>query len=124
MYNGQTYETFFNVGAPPTVTVGSPNGGEQWDILLSHPITWTDSVANEVSIALYHNGVLSATLASATPSDGQYDWVPGLALPPGPGYAIRITSVTSAAVSDQSNAPFTLLPTTLTNTVYLPSVAR
>ncbi len=124
VYNGQTYETFFNVGAPPTVTVGSPNGGEQWDILLSHPITWTDNLGSQVSIALLHNGVLSATLASATPSDGQYDWVPGHAFPPGPGYAIRVSSVTSPAVSDQSDAPFTLLPTTLTDTLYLPSVAR
>ncbi len=62
-YNGQTVETFFNVNAPPTITVGSPNGGEQWDRRLAHAITWTDNFGGEVNIALYHNGLYSATLA-------------------------------------------------------------
>jgi hypothetical protein len=124
VYNGQTYETFFNVGAPPTVTVSSPNGGEQWDVLLSHPITWVDNIGSDVSITLYQNGVLTATLTSDTPSDGRYDWVPGHGLPPGSGYAIRVSSVLSPAVAGQSAAPFTLLPTTLTNSLYLPSITR
>jgi hypothetical protein len=39
-----------------------------------------------VNIALYHNGVYGATLANNTPGDGEYLWVLGSAISPGPGY--------------------------------------
>lgn len=107
-YNGQTYETFFNVNAPTTITVTSPNGGEQWNRYLPHSITWTDNLGGEVNIALYRNGVYSATLASNTPSDGEYLWTPDSMLATGPGYSVRITSVISPTVFDASDAPFTL----------------
>jgi hypothetical protein len=112
-YNGQIYETFFNVNAPPTVVLSSPNGGEQWHILLSHSVTWADNFGGDVNIALYHNGVYSAAIASNTPSDGEYLWAPAIALAPGPGYTLRVTSVINPAVYDESNAPFTLLPAAL-----------
>lgn len=113
IYNGQSYQTFFNVNAPPAVTLSSPNGGEQWPILLPHAVTWADNFGGEVNIALYHNGVYTAALASNTPSDGEYLWTPALALTPGPGYTIRVTSVINPAVLDVSNAPFSLLPASL-----------
>lgn|GEM_PF-5529670 len=112
-YNSQVYETFFNVNAPPTVTVSSPNGGEQWPLLLSHSVTWADNFGGDVNLALYHNGVYSATIASNTPSDGDYLWVPDITLAPGPGYTVRVISVISPTVYDQSNASFTLLPASL-----------
>jgi len=112
-YDGQVYETFFNVNAPVTVTVSSPNGGEQWPILLPHSVTWTDNFGGEVNLALYHNGVYSATLATNTPSDGDYVWVPDITLAPGPGYKVRVISVISPTVYDESNASFTLLPAPL-----------
>jgi hypothetical protein len=66
-----------------------------------------------VNIALYHNGVYSAALAYNTPSDGEYQWLPDAALAPGPGYSIRITSVTGPAAFDDSDAPFSLADTPL-----------
>lgn len=123
-YNGQTYETFFNVNAPPTLTVSRPNGGEEWDILLPHSVTWADNFGGAVNIALYHNGVFSGTLASLAPSDGDYVWVPGWGYPPDSGYRIRVTSALSPTVYDESDAPFTLLPTVLTQTVSLPLILR
>jgi murein DD-endopeptidase MepM/ murein hydrolase activator NlpD len=113
-YNGQVYETFFNVNAPTTVAVSSPNGGEELPIQLPHTITWTDNLGGDVNIALYHNGVYTATLVSNTPSDGEYGWVPAAALAPGSGYTIRVTSVINPTTYDESNAPFTLIePTSL-----------
>ena len=108
-YNGQLYETFFNVNAPTAITVDSPNGGEQWDRLLTHSVTWADNLGGAVNIALYHNGVYSATLASNTPSDGEYLWTPDAALPSAAGYAIRVTSVISPGVYDVSDATFDLI---------------
>lgn len=112
-YNGQTYETFFNLNAPPTVTLGSPNGGEQWHLLLPHAVTWADNFGGAVNIALYHNGVYHATIASNTPSDGETLWVPDISLAPGAGHTVRVTSVINPSIYDESNAPFTLLPAAL-----------
>lgn len=109
IYNGQAYQTFFNVNSPTSLTVGSPNGGEQWDRLLAHTITWADNLSGEVNIALYKDSVYSATLASNTASDGEYLWTPDAALAPGPGYSVRVTSVTSPALQDASDAPFTVI---------------
>jgi murein DD-endopeptidase MepM/ murein hydrolase activator NlpD len=107
-YNSQVYETFFNVNAPPAVRVASPNGGEQWSKAFAHSLTWTDNLGGQVNIALYRNGQYSATLAYNAPSNGQYLWAPDSTLPPGPGYTIRVTSVTGPAVYDASDAPFGL----------------
>ena len=109
VYNGQIYETFFNVNAPPIITVDSPNGGEQWDRRLAHSVTWSDNIGGEVNIALYHNGVVSTTLVNNEPSDGEYLWTPDAALAVGSGYTIRVSSVISPAVSDTSDAPFALI---------------
>jgi hypothetical protein len=109
VYNGQTYETFFNVNSPTTITISSPNGGEQWDRKATHAITWTDNLGGEVNIDLYHNSVFSATLANNTASDGEYLWTPDAALPIGSGYTIRVTSVISPNVYDASAAAFSLI---------------
>jgi hypothetical protein len=107
-YNGQTYETFFNINAPPFITINSPNGGEQINRLTPHTLTWADNLGGQVNIALYRNGVYSATVVSNTASDGDYVWTPDPASPLGAGYAIRVTSVINPALYDESNAPFTL----------------
>ena len=87
-------------------------------------MTWADNFGGDVNIALYRNGVYASTIASNTPSDGEYLWVPNLAITPGAGYTIRVTSVLNPAVYDESNAPFTLLTTALTNRVHLPTIQR
>ncbi|NUM43415.1 MAG: hypothetical protein HUU38_01825, partial [Anaerolineales bacterium] len=94
--------------APTTISVTSPNGGEQWDRQLPHLITWTDNLGGEVNITLYQNGVYQTMLASNTASEGTYLWTPDAALTPGSGYTLRVTSVTNPALYDESAAPFTL----------------
>lgn len=109
VYNGQTHQTFFNLNAPPAITVASPNGGEQLGRSVPVPITWVDNLGGEVNLTLYRNGGLVATLAANTPSDGQFTWTPDAALPLGAGYSVRVTSVTGPAVYDASNATFSLV---------------
>lgn len=108
IYNGQTYETYFNVDAAPVVSVLSPNGGEQWDRMQAHAITWTDNFGGEVNIELYRDDVYQTTLASNTASDGVYLWTPGVALLSGAGYRVRVISVTRPSLLDASNAVFSL----------------
>lgn len=108
IYNGGSHETYFNLDAPTTIAVDSPNGGENWDRALAHALTWTDNLGGEVNIDLYRNNVFVATLASNSPSDGVLLWTPDPALATGPGYSVRVTSVTTPSLNDSSNATFTL----------------
>jgi hypothetical protein len=62
-----------------------------------------------VNIALYQNGAYVATLASTTPSDGEYLWTPDPALAYGTGYSIRVSSAINPALADASDAPFALI---------------
>jgi hypothetical protein len=124
VYNNQVYETFFNLNASPTLALGSPNGGELWEILRAYPITWTDNFGGDVNIALYRDGTYITSLVDNTPSDGEYLWIPGRESSVGTGYKIRVTSVLRTALFDESNAPFSLLPTPLTKKVYLPSLLK
>lgn len=107
-YNGQTYETHFNVNSPVAISVASPNGGEQWQRLQPHAVTWADNLGGEVNIELYRDNLYVDTLVSNTPSDGSFLWTPSAALISGPGYSLRVTSVTNPGVQDSSDAAFTL----------------
>jgi hypothetical protein len=107
-YNGQAYDSYFNVDSPTAIALASPNGGEQWDVALPHAVAWTDNIGGDVNIDLFRNGVYVATLASNTPSDGDFTWTPGAAFVAGPGYSVRITSVVAPGVQDSSNASFEL----------------
>jgi len=107
-YNGLSYETFFNVNAPTSMAVTSPNGGENWDRALTHVLTWADNIGGEVNIDLYRNNIHISTLATNSPSGGTFLWTPDQALAIGSGYSLRVTSVTTPSLSDTSNATFTL----------------
>ncbi len=110
-YNGQAHETFFNVNAPATLNVKSPNGGELWDLRHTHSLSWADNIGGDVNIALYRNGAYASSIAYNTPSNGSYEWSLDPALPPGSGYTVRVSSVIRSAsfvLFDESDAPFTL----------------
>lgn len=107
-YNGQSHETFFNFNAPTTITLTSPNGGETWDRALAQALSWSDNIGGEVNIDLYRNNAYVSRLASNTPSDGVFAWTPDPSLVSGPGYSVRVTSVTTPSLFDASNATFTL----------------
>ena len=109
IYNGQTYETFFNVDSPTTITLATPNGGEQWQRLQSHSVTWADNLGGEVNIDLYRDNLLVDRLASNRPSNGAFPWTPGAELISSPGYRVRVTSVTNPDIQDSSDTPFTLI---------------
>ena len=112
-YNGQSYATFFNLNAPPTIHITSPNGGEQWNKLQARAITWTDNFGGDVNIALYRGGVYAAPIAYNTPGDGEYLWTPDASLEPATDYSIRVSGVLNPAVLDVSNTPFSIFDSSL-----------
>lgn len=66
-------------------------------------------MGGEVNIDLYRDDLYVDRLVSNTPSDGAYLWTPDATLISGPGYSVRVTSVTNPGLQDSSDAPFTLI---------------
>ena len=74
------------------------------------PTTRTEiqCLGGEVNIDLDRNDVAIARLASNAPSNGVFLWTPDAALTLGPGYRVRVSSVTAPSLADSSDASFTL----------------
>jgi len=97
---------YFNITAN-TITENSPNGGETWLIGSVQEITWTDNLEGDVEILLYKGGILHTIISSSTASDGFSAWtVP--TIEQGNDYQIKILSVVTAEVYDQSDSNFTI----------------
>ena len=98
-------------GTPPaSITVTSPNGGEDWQLDSTHNITWTSSnTSGDVKIELYDNGVFSNTISSSTTDDGSFSWfIDESVYSAGTQYTVKIEDVTDPATYDDSDADFTL----------------
>ena len=92
-----------------SISVTSPNGGEDWQVSSSHNITWTSTgtsgnVKIEYSI---NNGSDWIQIIASTPDNGSYQWI--IPDAPSSNCLIRITDTEGTPV-DQSNSVFTISP--------------
>jgi hypothetical protein len=94
---------------PPFITLTFPGGGEVLQRGVPYFIRWKDNLAESVNIELYKNGALVTTLATNVPSNGAYQWQPGLSVVPGSDYAIKISSSTNSTLSYVSDSPFSII---------------
>jgi hypothetical protein len=94
------------VNAPPYITVLSPNGGNSLTAGNSYTISWTDNISENVKIELYKGSSFHSTITSSTSSNGSYTWILPTALPAGNDYRIRIASVNTGSLYDDSNSVF------------------
>jgi len=103
---------------PPSITVTSPNGGENWQIGTGHTITWTyaNNPGSYVKIELYRVSTLTRTITSSTACDGSYSWTIPTDLTTASDYRIKITSTSMTSVYDYSNAYFSITAPTITVT--------
>ncbi len=98
---------FGNTPPPPTVHVDSPNGGEVFLTQTPQTIRWVASNATSVDLWYAADGTTFTAIASAVnASAGSFNWVtPAAATTTG---KIRISVAGNSAVSDTSDAVFTL----------------
>ncbi|MBT4482175.1 MAG: DUF5050 domain-containing protein, partial [Candidatus Latescibacteria bacterium] len=90
----------------PTITVSSPNGGENWTAGTSHNITWTSSNVTDVKLEYSTNSGSSWNFLHQMPSSGSYLWVvPNM---PSQNCLIKISDLVDPTVTDQSDAVFTI----------------
>jgi hypothetical protein len=95
-------------GAIPPITVDSPNGGENWKVGTLQIITWTtNGLTGLVRIDLSRDGGSTwKTIVPYTSNNGHLAWsVTGPATTEG---RIRVVSMNNKAVSDISDADFTI----------------
>jgi molybdopterin-binding protein len=104
----------FTISAGAPVTVVVPNGGANWIRGSAHTITWsyTGSPGSKVKIELLKgmtvNRVINASTSVGLGGSGSYSWNIASNQNPGTDYKIRINSTSNAAVTDTSNANFTI----------------
>jgi hypothetical protein len=99
-------DTTFTIG--PSITVTSPNGGEEWGAGSSQNITWsTIGTVGNVKIEFSTNtGSSWTTITSSTTNDGSYPW--NLPATQSTNCLVRITEVSGGQVSDASNSVFSI----------------
>jgi len=99
---------FFTTG--PYLSVNFPNGGEILELGTAQNILWGDNIDGNVKIELFKGGSLKEVLSASTASNGTFQWtIPGNYLA-GNDYKVKITSIDSAALNDESNANFSISP--------------
>jgi hypothetical protein len=97
--------------SPPTVTITSPNGGENWTVATAPDITWTATDDNAfpsacVNLSYTTDGSTWTPIANGEMNDGTYPWT----VPSDPSKTVKVKAEIfdskGQSNSDQSNADF------------------
>ena len=104
-------ENIKNYFAPSSITVMSPNGGQSWVTGTKNTITWSEAyLTGYVKIELLKSGSSVRTITSSVAaSSGSYNWTIPTTQSSGSAYRIKITSTSNPAVSDASDANFSIV---------------
>ncbi|KAF0139185.1 MAG: hypothetical protein FD122_3447 [Stygiobacter sp.] len=97
-----------------TITVTSPNGGENWKVGSSQNITWTSSSVTNVKIEYSVNNGTSWTqiIASTPAAAGVYAWT--VSNSNTTQALVKVSDAADNTLKDQSNAVFTIYTPTIT----------
>ncbi len=100
-------DSTFTISAAPSITVQSPNGGEEWVIGDRHEIKWSSvNTGNSLRVQVSkNNGGTWETLSSSAPNTGSWLWT--VHEPRSDLCLVRITDPATGA-GDSSDAVFTV----------------
>ncbi|MBE0651612.1 MAG: T9SS type A sorting domain-containing protein [Bacteroidales bacterium] len=101
-----------------TITLVQPNGGENWAVKTSHLISWYDNFSSPVKIELLRAGTLYSVLAPSVSGNG-FAWTVSDTIPVDTTYKIKVLNTSDTAITDTSNASFSILATPLGGTIKL-----
>ena len=113
--NNDTSDTNFIIPVP-SLTLVSPNGGENWTRGAINIINWTstENPKGYVKIELLRPGKQNQLIISATLNDGSHPWLIPALQTPGTDYKVKITSTINASNNDISDNNFTIPDPTIT----------
>jgi len=97
-------------GSGSTVTVITPNGGETFTAGTTNTVIWSSDIIGNMKITLLRNGLHYALISSATPNDGNFDWIIPAGLAVGSEYQVKIASAAYPLIYDVSDANFSVVP--------------
>jgi uncharacterized protein (TIGR02145 family) len=86
----------------PFITVKSPTIDSLWEMGFNKQIVWEDNITENVKIELFKVGSASHDIISSVSSSGTYNWLIPENLSAANNYAIKISSVNNANISDTS----------------------
>ncbi|MEJ2196146.1 MAG: Ser-Thr-rich GPI-anchored membrane family protein [Ignavibacteriaceae bacterium] len=92
-----------------SITVTSPNGGENWFASSNESITWNSNLTSNVEIQLFKGGEFHSIINGSTSNDGNYSWSISSSLTTDSDYKIKIASVKDADIFDFSDFEFTII---------------
>jgi hypothetical protein len=107
----------FVITAGNSLSLTSPNGGENWEAGTSRSIAWnTYGYSGNVHLVLFKNGVKLGNIArDLAASSGSYSWTVGSYIggtaAAGNDYTVRVTS-TDFTIKDDSDAAFAIAEST------------
>jgi flagellar hook assembly protein FlgD len=96
----------FTISSPPSITVVSPNGGENWQIGTTQLIQWNSvNVTGRVKIEVSRNGGTTySVITDSTDNTGTFNWA--VTAPATTQGRVRISSVVNGLVNDVSDGDF------------------
>jgi len=107
----------YSLDSTQTITLTSPNGGEEWQEGSQHNITWTSEGVTDVKIDYSTNngvGWLSVE-SSITANEGSYLWtIPNT---PSTNCKVKISDALDSSPLDESDGTFTIVATNLSPVV-------
>ncbi len=89
-----------------TVSLTSPNGGEQWTPGSLHNITWKAGFTGNVKIELLKGGILNTVIANSTSNSGTYKWTISPTQIAGGDYKVRVSNIVNPTVNASSQNNF------------------
>lgn len=98
------------VSLEPFIRVYSPNGGERWEVGTTHDLKWGDNIDGNVKIELFKGGSLKEELAASVASTGTFEWQIAGDYEIGDDYKVKVTSIDSSALFDESDSNFSIVP--------------
>lgn len=107
--------TAYSPTPPNSITVTSPNGGENWQAGTTQIIRWDykGDLGPEVAIELLRGGLVNLTINASIPigssGTGSYEWIIPFTLISDANYQVRITSINNNAYADASDDYFRVL---------------
>ena len=111
-YTDTSDNNFTIVGPPPpTISVVSPNGGENWQAGTTQTIRWgcSGNPGSYVKIELLKGGTLNRTITNrASANNGSFNWRIPSTQTQGADYKIKITSRNNSSCTDTTDLDFTI----------------